>query len=171
MVEYGVGKPKCLLEFFRQEAIKKAFRQAFDHNNPSILLGEVEVFLDTYNKKNDIKALQLDVMREVAAFATVFIEVTKRIRVPSDVLMGHQIGSLHEIIFALQEKLDRLPTLEGIRTEMARLVGQSYPTLPLGGQNITSSVNQKIQHDVQQGNIHGRRAAAPRTAASLYRST
>ncbi len=46
-----------------------------------------------------------------------------------------------------------IATLEGIRTEMARLVGQSYPTLPLGGQNITSSVNQKIQHDVQQGNI------------------
>ena len=30
LVEYGVGKPKPVLELFRKEEIKKAFRQAFD---------------------------------------------------------------------------------------------------------------------------------------------
>lgn len=37
LVEYGVGKSKPILELFRQEEIKKAFRKAFDHNNPSII--------------------------------------------------------------------------------------------------------------------------------------
>ena len=121
LVEYGVGKPKCLLEFFRQEDIKKAFRKAFDHYNPSILLGEVEAFIDAYALGDEIKALQLDVMREVAAFATIFIEVAKNSRTSAEVLTSHQIASLHQRIFLVQEQLDRLPTLEGIRTEMARL--------------------------------------------------
>ncbi len=121
MVEYGVGKPKCLLEFFRQEDIKQAFRKAFDHYNSSILLGEVEAFLDAYALGDQIKALQLDVMREVAAFATIFIEVTKRTRTPESVLTSNQITSLHQSVVVIQEQLDRLPTLEGIRTEMARL--------------------------------------------------
>ena len=142
LVEYGVGKPRCLLEFFRQEDIKQAFREAFDHNNPSILLGEVEAFLSTYTLRDEIKALQLDVMREVAAFATVFIEVTKRTRIPTDVLASHQISSLHQSIVVIQEQLDRLPTLEGIRTEMARLAGQNYLTLPIVTQDGTS-----LQHE------------------------
>ena len=121
LVEYGVGKPKCLLEFFRQEDIKKAFRKAFDHYNPSILLGEVEAFVDAYALGDEIKELQLDVMREVAAFATIFIEVAKNSRTSAEVLTSHQIASLHQRIILVQEQLDRLPTLEGIRTEMARL--------------------------------------------------
>ncbi|MEO1765384.1 MAG: restriction endonuclease, partial [Cyanobacteria bacterium J06629_18] len=64
---------------------------------------------------------QLDVMREVAAFATIFIEVAKNSRTTAEVLTSHQIASLHQRIFLVQEQLDRLPTLEGIRTEMARL--------------------------------------------------
>lgn len=49
LVEYGVGKPKAFLELFRQEAIKQAFRKALDHNNPSILLSEVDVS-DSWNE-------------------------------------------------------------------------------------------------------------------------
>ncbi|NJN11595.1 MAG: NACHT domain-containing protein [Richelia sp. RM1_1_1] len=124
LVEYGVGKPRCLLEFFRQEDIKKAFRKAFDHYNPSILLGEVEAFVNAYALGDEIKALQLDIMREVAAFATIFIEVAKRTRTPESVLTSNQITSLHQSVVVIQEQLDRLPTLEGIRTEMARLAAE-----------------------------------------------
>ncbi len=130
LVEYGVGKPKPLLELFRQEAIKQAFRTALDHNNPSILLSEVDTFLDAYTLGDDIRNLGLDVRREVAEFATVFIEVAKRSRTPADVLMNQNIGSLHKRIVSIQEQLDRLPTLEGIRTEIARLAVDNYPVLP-----------------------------------------
>jgi predicted NACHT family NTPase len=130
LVEYGVGKPKPFLELFRHEQIKQAFRKALDHNNPSILLSEVDTFVGAYALGDDIKTLGLDIRREVAAFATVFIEVAKRSRTPSDTLMSQQIGSLHKKIAAITEQLDRLPTLEGIRTEMARLAAQNYPALP-----------------------------------------
>ncbi|ABA22883.1 Pentapeptide repeat protein [Trichormus variabilis ATCC 29413] len=129
LVEYGVGKPKAFLELFRQEAIKQAFRKALGHNNPSILLSEVDAFLDSYTLGDEIRSLELDVRREVAAFATVFIEVAKRSRTPADVLMSQQIGSLHKRIASIQEQLERLPTLEGIRTEIARLAAQNYPAL------------------------------------------
>ncbi|MBD2503279.1 NACHT and WD40 repeat domain-containing protein [Anabaena azotica] len=129
LVEYGVGKPKPFLELFRQEPIKQAFRKALDHNNPSILLSEVDGFLDAYTLGEEIRSLEIDVRREVAAFAAVFIEVAKRSRTPADVLMSQQIGSLHKRIANIQEILDRLPTLEGIRTEMARLAAQNYPAL------------------------------------------
>ncbi|MEC4812168.1 MAG: NACHT domain-containing protein [Scytonema sp. PMC 1069.18] len=129
LVEYGVGKPKPFLELFRHEQIKQAFHKALDHNNPSILLSEVDTFVGAYALGDEIKTLGLDIRREVAAFATVFIEVAKRSRTPSDALMSQQIGSLHRKIATITEQLDRLPTLEGIRTEMARLASQNYPAL------------------------------------------
>lgn len=68
LVEYGVGKPQPVLELFREQEIKQAFRKAFDHNNPSILLSEVEAFVDACALGDEIKTLELDIRREVAAF-------------------------------------------------------------------------------------------------------
>ncbi|MHC0068525.1 NACHT domain-containing protein, partial [Nostoc sp. UIC 10890] len=79
---------------------------------------------------DDIRSLELDVRREVAEFATVFIEVVKRTRTPADVLLNQKIGSLHKRIACIQEQLERLPTLEGIRTEIARLAVENYLALP-----------------------------------------
>jgi predicted NACHT family NTPase len=130
LVEYGVGKPKAILELFRQETIKLAFRKAFDHNNPSILLSEVDAFVAAYALGDDIQALRIDIRREIAAFYIVFSEVAKRSRKPADTLMSQQIASLHKIIANIQEQIERQPTLEGIRTEIARLAAQNYPALP-----------------------------------------
>jgi predicted NACHT family NTPase len=107
----------------------KDFRRALDQNNPSILLKEGEAFLDGYALGDEIRELGIDAKREFAAFATVFIEVAKRSRTPAEVLTNQQIGSLHKRIENIQQRLDRLPTLEGIRTEMARLAAQDYPAL------------------------------------------
>jgi predicted NACHT family NTPase len=78
LVEYGVGNPKPILELFRQDAIKLAFRKAFDHNNPSILLSEVDAFVSAYALGDEIQALRIDIRREIAAFYIVFSEVAKR---------------------------------------------------------------------------------------------
>jgi predicted NACHT family NTPase len=130
LVEYGIGKPQPILELFRQQEIKAAFRKAFDHNNPSILLSEVDAFVEAYALGDEIKALRIDIKREIAAFYIVFSQVAKRTRNPADTMMSQQIGSLHTSIKNIQEQLDRIPTLEGIRTEIARLAAQNYPALP-----------------------------------------
>ena len=148
LVEYGVGRPTQLLEIFRHEEVKKAFRKAFDHNNPSILLSEVDIFLDSYAMGDEVRNLGLDIRREVAEFATVFIEVAKRSRTPGDVLMSHQVGSLHKRIASIQEQLSRLPSLEGIRTEIARLAAENYPALP--GASLTNENNCKAISLAQQ---------------------
>ncbi|HAJ61115.1 MAG TPA: NTPase (NACHT family), partial [Cyanobacteria bacterium UBA8543] len=121
LVEYGVGKPKLILEVFRQNGIQQVFRKALDQNNPSILLNQGEAFLNEYAHADEIRELGIDPKREFAAFAAVFIEVAKRSRTPAEVLTNQRIDSVHNNIRTIQERLDRLPTIEGIRAEIARL--------------------------------------------------
>jgi predicted NACHT family NTPase len=139
LVEYGIGKPKPILEMFREEEIKQAFRQAFDRNSPAIFLKQGEDFLDTYALGDEIKDLGIDIRREFAAFSAVFIAVTKRTRNPNEVFTNHQIDSVHKQIVAVQERIDRLPTLEGMRAEIARLAMANHPALPAGNETAAKS--------------------------------
>lgn len=133
LVEYGVDKPKPFLQLFEQETIKKSFRNAFDHCNSSILLSEVDHYVEGYALGDEVKSLDINIKREIAEFVVIFIEVAKRSRTPADVLMNHQIVSLQKSMMSVHEKLDRLPTLEAIRPEIARL------TLPENVDKLTPS--------------------------------
>ncbi|MCC3417909.1 MAG: NACHT domain-containing protein [Microcoleus sp. PH2017_07_MST_O_A] len=139
LVEYGIGKPKPILELFRESEIKQAFRQAFDRNSPAIFLTQGEEFLDAYALGDEIKALGIDIRREFAAFSAVFIAVTKRTRNPKEAFTNHQIDSVHKQIVAVQERIDRLPTLEGMRAEIARLAVEINPALPAGNETAVKS--------------------------------
>ncbi|MDJ0581190.1 NACHT domain-containing protein [Crocosphaera sp.] len=121
LVEYGVGKPKQFLQLFEQETIKKSFRKAFDHCNSSILLSEVDHYVEGYALGDEVKSLGINIKREIAAFLVIFINVVKCSRTPADVLTNHKIDSLHQTMISLHEKLERLPNIEAIRTEIARL--------------------------------------------------
>jgi predicted NACHT family NTPase len=78
----------------------------------------------------EIRDLGLDPRREFMAFAAVFMEVAKRTRTPGDVMVGNAIASLQKRLSMVMERIERLPTLEGIRTEIARLEAEDYPALP-----------------------------------------
>lgn len=80
LVEYSVNNldKKPFLKLFRHEEIKLAFRKAFDHNNPSILLAEVDGFLAAYALGDEIRELRIDTRREIAVFYMVFSAVAKR---------------------------------------------------------------------------------------------
>jgi WD40 repeat protein len=125
LVEYGIGKPKPVLEIFRQLEIQAIFRKALDQNNSALLLQEGERFLSSHPLGNQIRELGIDARREFYQFAAIFIEVAKRTRTPAEVLTNQKLESLHQQIGTVQERLTRLPTLEGMRTEMARLAAQS----------------------------------------------
>ena len=132
LVEYGVGKPRPVLEIFRQSEIQQLFREALEQNNPTKLLQHGEAFLADSPLQADLQASNVDVRREFYAFAAVFIEVAKRTRTPAEILAQQKLESLHQQIGSVQERLNRLPTIEGLRTEMARLTATSYPALPGG---------------------------------------
>lgn len=130
LVEYGIGKPRPVIEIFRQPKIQALFREALERNTPSILLKNGEDFLTDHPLQADLQANNIDVRREFYAFAAVFIEVAKRTRTPAEILAEQKLESLHRQIGSLQERLNRLPTIEGMRTEMARLAAQDYLALP-----------------------------------------
>jgi len=143
LVEYGVGKPQPILELFRQPEIKTAFRQAFADNNPGILLQAGDEFIEGYAIGDEIKALGIDFKRELAAFAAVFLQVVKRSRPPSDILFSQQVESLRNDLSELHERLNRLPTLEGIRTELARL--EMAPDTPMAAKCRPFALSQQIK--------------------------
>ncbi|NJR51818.1 MAG: NACHT domain-containing protein, partial [Leptolyngbyaceae cyanobacterium CSU_1_3] len=157
LVEYGIGKPKPVLELFRQAQIQEIFRKALDQNNPGLLLKEGETFLSGHSLGEQIQALGIDAKQEFYQFAAVFIEVAKRTRTPAEVLANQKLESLHRQIGSIQERLHRLPTLEGMRTEMARLAAQNYPALPGAlasqfpeGGIVTSALTQEQQLQEKQ---------------------
>ncbi|NJR51726.1 MAG: hypothetical protein HC780_21240 [Leptolyngbyaceae cyanobacterium CSU_1_3] len=130
LIEYGVGKPKVVLELFRQPEIRQALQAAWGQDNFSVLLQVGEGFLEGAALGHELQALGIDVRQEFYQFATVFIAIAKRTRTPGDILTAHQLNSLHRQIAQVHERLERLPSIEGIRTEMARLAAQSVLALP-----------------------------------------
>ena len=140
LVEYGVDKPKPVLEIFRQTEIQQLFREALSQNNPAVLLQRGEAFLREHPLGQDIQSNQIDVRREFYEFAAVFIEVAKRTRTPVDILTNQKLDSLHRQIGSLQARLHRLPTIEGMRTEMARLAAQENPAYQLQNLLVPKSV-------------------------------
>jgi predicted NACHT family NTPase len=128
LVEYGIGKPKPILELFRQPEIQAIFRQAIDQNNPALLMQAGEQFLASHSLGDQIQTLNIDPKREFYQFAAIFIEIAKRTRTPAEVLTNQRLDSLHRQLNTLQDRLHRLPTLEGIRTELARL--SASPPIP-----------------------------------------
>lgn len=130
LVEYGVSKPRPVLEIFRQSEIQQLFREALEQNDPAKLLNRGEAFLAEHSLQTELQAQNIDVRREFYEFASVFITVAKRTRTPAELLANQKLESLHRQLGSLQERLNRLPTLEGMRTEMARLAGQDPLALP-----------------------------------------
>ncbi|WP_242717025.1 WD40 domain-containing protein [Microcoleus vaginatus] len=130
LVEYGAGKPKQILELFRQKEIESAFRKAFESDSPAILIQAGDEYLKESALGKEIRDLGIDPRREFMAFAAVFMEVAKRTRTLGDVMMGNSIASLQKRLSMVMDRIERLPTIEGIRTEFARLEAEDYPALP-----------------------------------------
>ncbi|MEG4289947.1 NACHT domain-containing protein [Microcoleus sp. C2C3] len=130
LVEYGAGKPKQILELFRQKEIESAFRKAFESDSPAILIKAGDDYLNESVLGKEIRDLGIDPRREFMAFAAVFMEVAKRTRTLGDVMVGNAIASLQKRLSMVLDRIERLPTIEGIRTEFARLETEDYLGLP-----------------------------------------
>ncbi len=130
LVVYGAGKPKQILELFRQPEIESAFRKAFESDRPAILIQAGDDFLNESALGQELRDLGIDPRREFMAFAAVFMEVAKRTRSIGDVMVGNAIASLQKRLSLVMDRIERLPTLEGIRTEFARLESEDVPALP-----------------------------------------
>ena len=130
LVEYGVGKPPLMLELLRQNEIRQIFRESFEQDNPNLLLAEGERYVHDFALGDAIRTEGIDYPLEFARFSAIFFEVANRTRKPAEVRRDQNIASLRDGLDLVQERLNRLPTVEAMRAEMARLVPQDGLMLP-----------------------------------------
>lgn len=125
LIEYGIGKPEALLQFFRHEYIRNAFRQSFERRDPSILEAEAESLVEWHDVGDDLRRLDIDPRREFARFTAVFNEIVDRTRTPFEVKSDQKLadiyGDLHLKTAEILDRLGKLDELSEIRLEIERL--------------------------------------------------
>jgi predicted NACHT family NTPase len=129
LVEYGVGRPEPILNFFRYKFVKEAFEQAFYKNDPSILDKEAEGIIQWNEETGKLGRIDYDPRREFAAFSAVFHELVDRTRTPAEVKRDQKLDNIREDIHQtsaeIVKRLDALVDLSEVRNERDRLVQKS----------------------------------------------
>jgi predicted NACHT family NTPase len=128
LVEYGIGKQKPVLELFQQNEIKQAFREAFDQNDPSILLRKGQDFIDGYALGDQIKELGIEPLPEFATFGMHFLDVIRRTRTPAEVIRDQKLDNLQRGVLEIQDQLARFKDPKEFLLELA-LQAQNYQIL------------------------------------------
>jgi tetratricopeptide (TPR) repeat protein len=108
LVEYGVGKEKPILELFRQQEIKDAFRKAFEQSSLSILTKEAENILQWSKTGDQIRELGIDPHLELVEFARIFSSVADRTRTPAEVKQDHKLDNIDSTVRELKNRMDSL---------------------------------------------------------------
>ncbi len=121
LVEYGVFKPEPVLNFFRNKYVHDAFRQSFYKHDLLILEREAEHIVQWNEESGELGRIDYDPRRELATFIAIFNEIVDRSRTPAEVVQDQKLGDLHQSISEILGKLEKLETLDEIRTELARL--------------------------------------------------
>ncbi|NER39153.1 MAG: NACHT domain-containing protein [Oscillatoria sp. SIO1A7] len=146
LVEYGTNKIgniseedlRLVLELLRKEEIRTAFREAFDADEPATLLDEVEKYIEGYALGDDIRDRRIDVLRELAEFSWIFMQIVDRSRTPAEARRDRNLErnfqNLQENIAQLNDKLASLASpaeiFGQIRQELALITGKnSLPAL------------------------------------------
>ena len=121
LVEYGIDKPRPVLDFFRHDLIKKAFEQSFDKRDPSILDKEAESFLDWHKVGNELRLLDIDPRREFSTFTAIFNEIADRARTVPEVRVDQKLVDIHEAVQIVLARLEPLEGLAKLRDEVEKL--------------------------------------------------
>jgi predicted NACHT family NTPase len=141
LVAYGVGKPEPVLDFFRHESIKQAFKQSFEQRDPSILDDEAENLLDWAKVGKDLRRMDVDPRREFSRFTIVFNEIVDRTRTPAEVRREHMLKDVYLTIVQILDRLDSLPqsieqkqaNWDTLREGYLKAVRENYRMLELCG--------------------------------------
>ena len=130
LVEYGVGKPKPILNFFRHEFIKQAFRKSFEQRDSSILDNEAENLLDWSEIGSELRRMDIDPRREFARFTAVFHTLADHTRMVAEVKRDQKLEDVHEAVQDVVARLEALDELPRLRAEIERLCLQFRVAAP-----------------------------------------
>jgi len=140
LIEYGVGKPKIILQLFKEKEIKEEFQKAFTQNK-SFNIQTLDGFIQSSDIGDKITEQNIDYRRELAEFARLFVEIAKRARTATEILQDHKLEKLQNSLNPLpeiqkqiaqlaQSQQQLLPPAEIIReTELAKQLKKWFETL------------------------------------------
>ena len=128
LIEYGVGKPKVILQLFKEKEIKEEFNLAFSKNK-SFNFQKLDNYIKSPNIGDKIKQQKIDSHRELAEFARLFMEIAKRARTATEILQDHQIDNLQRTLNQIREQVNQLslPELQKQITQLAQNQQQLLP--------------------------------------------
>jgi len=113
-IQYGVFKPESVLNFFRNEFVRAAFRETWYRDDLSVLEREAEGIIQWNEETRALGAIDYDPRREFAAFTAVFTQIVDRSRTPAEVRRD-------QLLAEAVQRLDGLATLEEVRGELSKL--------------------------------------------------
>ncbi|MBO1058631.1 MAG: hypothetical protein HEQ27_19820, partial [Dolichospermum sp. JUN01] len=140
LIEYGVGKPKIILQLFKEKEIKEEFQKAFTQNK-SFNIQTLDGFIQSSDIGDKITEQNIDYRRELAEFARLFLEIAKRPRTATEILTDHKLEKLQNSLNPLpeiqkqiaqlaQSQQQLLPPAEIVReTELAKQLKKWFETL------------------------------------------
>jgi hypothetical protein len=123
LVEYGWNKPEPVLNLWREEQIRDAFRKSFHRNDPAILIEEVDQLLLVNEETAILGQIDYDLRLEIEEFVQAFHRIIDRVRTPQEI---RQENLLREIRHDLTATSDQLQTL----VELSK-TPQALPLNPL----------------------------------------
>ena len=80
LVEFGVAKPRVVLELFRHEQVRQAFQTAFEKGNWGLVSIVVQDLIDWHTMGETFSEMDVDPRRFIIEFAEVFQTVVDRSR-------------------------------------------------------------------------------------------
>ncbi|BCL34375.1 pentapeptide repeat-containing protein [Nostoc sp. MS1] len=128
LIEYGIGKPKVILELFREPEIQSEFEKAFSQNK-NFDFKKLDNCIESFAIGDEIKRQKIDCRQELAEFASLFIEITKRARTPTEILQDHKLDSLQRTLNQIREQVSHL-NLAAVQEQVNQLLQSSQQLLP-----------------------------------------
>ncbi|MBI5353455.1 MAG: ATP-binding protein [Chloroflexi bacterium] len=142
LVVYGIDKPKPILEFFRHQFIKNAFRKSFETRDLSYLEEESESFIDwSPIAKELLSIFHYDPRREFAEFREQFITAAKLTRTVHEVLVDQELEDISDGIRELPTKNELRTGLSPINQKLEELTGKEKR---LDGEQLKAIANQSL---------------------------
>ena len=122
LVNYGIDKEEPILEFFRSQEIREAFKQFFKTENLSDFLKTANDFIERYKIGDELKELNFDPSKEFNEFNEIFISI---IPFKPETIVQSQDLKRH-IDARTEEIIETIWTQEGEKQEMSQIDWDKY---------------------------------------------
>jgi tetratricopeptide (TPR) repeat protein len=111
LVEYGWNKPEPVLNLWRNEQIREAFRRSFHRNDPVILTEEVEQLLLLNEETAILGRIDYDLRLEIEDFTQAFHGIIDRIRTPQEIRQQNQLREIRSELTTISDMVQSLSEL------------------------------------------------------------